>query len=205
MASQQAAVTLRGFVGTDPILRGVEGVNTVATFRVGTTRSYYHRDRGTWVECPTTWITVKAFRKLAENVGRSVHKRDAVIVTGMLGTDSWQTENGESRSAIVLEATAIGHDLNFGFTRLNRIEKPADAQQPAAGEQAQAAPAAAMPAGAPQAGAAAVQPVHIDVPPAQDGAPAAQGAALPGDAQQTPAEAPAAAGEDLGASDGPEF
>lgn len=122
MAMQQATAIITGFVGTDPIARGANGL-TVSTFRVASTRSYFHRERNTWVDCPTTWITVKAFRNLSDNVQSSIRKGDAVLVVGYLVTEQWRTEQGENRTTITLEATNIGHDINHGITSLRKVER----------------------------------------------------------------------------------
>ena len=208
MASQQATVTLTGFVGTDPVLRGGEsGTGGVTTFRLGTTRSYYHREQGAWVDRPTTWITVKAFRRLAQNVASSVRKRDAVIVTGTLGTDRWTTNQNEERSALVIEATAVGHDLNHGISSYRRDPKvgeappapvaPAVMPQQAAGTVPAVAPGAMpgmapMPEGTVMAGASAGAP-PTEAPGTQAAAPPAEGVA------------PAAGGEFSDGGDGEAF
>lgn len=158
MAMQQATAIITGFVGTDPIARGANGL-TVSTFRVASTRSYFHRERNTWVDCPTTWITVKAFRNLSDNVQNSIRKGDAVLVVGSLVTEQWRTEQGENRTSITLEATNIGHDINHGITSLRKVERrePVTPQTGAGAPQVSAAGAVtgADPfAGATQAGQA---------------------------------------------------
>ena len=126
--SQQANITINGFVGADPVsfgqAQGVQG----CSFRLGCTRRYFHNTRKEWVDQPTTWITVKAFRTLASNVLLSVHKGDPVVVTGMLSTENWQ-QDGANRSRIVIEANTIGHDLALGvstFQRARVANKPSD-------------------------------------------------------------------------------
>lgn len=128
MAMQQATVVFTGYVGTDPVLRGPEG-NEVASFRVGSTRSYFNREQNRWVDFPTTWLTVKAFRSLAANARNSLHVGDPVIVAGLLNTDQWTNEQGEERSMVVLEASAIGHDINFGASSFRKFEKPRQSTQ----------------------------------------------------------------------------
>lgn len=123
---QQTTVTITGFVGADPVRFGREGAPSACSFRVGSTRSYFHAASNEWKDHPTTWVTIKAFRSLAEHVLGSLHKGDPVIVTGRLGTESWQ-QDGNPRSRMVLEAGAVGHDMSFGTSVLNRSRVPAEA------------------------------------------------------------------------------
>ena len=117
--SQQANITINGFVGADPVsfgqAQGVQG----CSLRLGCTRRYFHGTRKEWVDQPTTWITVKAFRTLASNVLLSVHKGDPIVVTGMLNMENWQ-QDGANRSRIVIEANTIGHDLTLGVSTFQR-------------------------------------------------------------------------------------
>ncbi|KAB7790017.1 single-stranded DNA-binding protein [Bifidobacterium leontopitheci] len=123
MAIQQGMVTITGFIGAEPESYSKAGAKDVCSFRVGSTRGYRELKTGQWRSLPTTWLTVKAFRTLAVNVRHSLHRGDAVIVTGVLATDEWVTQKGEKRSRTVLEASNIGHDLNYGITELKRVMK----------------------------------------------------------------------------------
>lgn len=69
---------------------------------------------------PTTWMSVRCFDTLASNATGSLHKGDPVIVAGHLITDEW-TVGDQPRSEVVLQADAIGHDLNNGISRFTRV------------------------------------------------------------------------------------
>lgn len=123
MAIQQGQITITGFAGNDPTLRGGQDESRSACrFRLASTRGYMDRN-GVWREQATTWGTVKAFRTLALNVVNSVRKGDAVIVTGILTTETWRAENGDTRSSMIIEASNIGHDLNYGVSAMRKIAK----------------------------------------------------------------------------------
>lgn len=121
--AQQGMVTITGYAGNNPVEFGRQGGPAACTFRLGCTRGYYDASR-VWHNHPTTWITVKAFRRLAEHVGLSIRKGDAVIVVGLLNTETW-TQQGEERSRIVIDATSVGPDLNGGVATLRKLQKPA--------------------------------------------------------------------------------
>ena len=121
--SQQGSITINGFVAADPVSFGQAQGIEACSFRLGCTRRYYNSTKREWIEHPTTWMTVKAFRSLATNVRFSVHKGDPLLVTGLLNTETWQ-HDGTNRSRIVVEATAIGHDLALGVSTYQRTKAP---------------------------------------------------------------------------------
>ena len=49
-----------------------------------------------------------------------------------LSTEEWTTQNDERRSRIVVEATNIGHDINYGVSELKKFQK-SDRDAPAQG------------------------------------------------------------------------
>ena len=132
MAIQQGTVTITGFVGSMPVPFGRSGGVEGCSFRMGSTRRYRDGGTGEWHNLPTTWITVKAFRTLASNARMSLHVGEAAIVTGVLSTEEWTTQNDERRSRIVVEATNIGHDINYGVSELKKFQK-SDRATPAQG------------------------------------------------------------------------
>lgn len=126
MALQQGLVTITGRVGSAPQGFGHSSPPTICTFRLACTRGYYDMNRQ-WKTTPTTWITVKTYRALAGNVLSSVRLGQPVIATGVLATEEWATETGEKRTRIVLEASNVGHDLNYGTTHLAQPSRSAGA------------------------------------------------------------------------------
>ncbi|RFT37967.1 single-stranded DNA-binding protein, partial [Bifidobacteriaceae bacterium NR003] len=115
MAQQQSTVTISGYVGSEPVSFGRSENSPACSLRIASTQSYYRNDEQQWHERPTTWMTVKAYRTLASNVLKSVHKGDAIVVYGNLSTESW-TKDGNDYNRVILEASTIGHDLNRGTT-----------------------------------------------------------------------------------------
>lgn len=117
-------ITFCGWVGSDVTLAEIAPGLPVATFRVGTTPRRFRN--GQWEDGPTSWFTVKAWRRLAEHVHTSVANGDPVVVQGRLVADVWKREDGTSSTRYVVVAQAVGHDLNLGtglFTRSARREQ----------------------------------------------------------------------------------
>ena len=112
-------VVIRGYLGTNPKRFEANG-STGCSFRLATTRGYFDRRTQQWKESPTTWVSVRAFRVLAENILTSLYKGDPVIVAGELVTDEW-TQDGARRTSLSLQANCAGPDLNQGiFARFTR-------------------------------------------------------------------------------------
>lgn len=122
MAMTRGTITIAGFVGNDPVKRGTQEL-PVMSFRLGSNRRRFNKATQQWEDYPTTWVTVKAFRNLAENAHSSLQRGDSVLVTGMLTTEQWVTDQGEERTRNVIEASNIGHDMNFGTTRLKKVTR----------------------------------------------------------------------------------
>ena len=113
-------VTLQGWVGGEVTVREANGAS-VSTFRVGCTPRYVRA--GAWVDGPTSWYTVNAWRTLGGNVAESVRKGDGVVVHGKMRTDVWERE-GQPRSVThVVEASFVGHDLSKGTSRFQRVSR----------------------------------------------------------------------------------
>jgi single-strand DNA-binding protein len=116
-------ITVQGFVGGVVSLKRA-GDTEVATFRLGSTPRYYNRRSEQWVDAPTQWYTVNAWRGMARNVASSLIKGDGVTVVGRLNVSTWTAQDGSERLTLEIEATSVGHDLRHGTTRLARNEKP---------------------------------------------------------------------------------
>lgn len=124
-------VTAVGWAATDP--REVVGGGVPFTsFRLATTPRRYDNRRDGWVDGRTEWITVKLFRETAHNVAASVRKGQPLVVHGRLHTEEWNGPDG-TRTSLVLEAIALGHDLTRGrgeFVRRTYTNGVADGAEP---------------------------------------------------------------------------
>lgn len=111
MSRNDLMVTAVGWAATKP--KEVTGGVPFTSFRLASTPRFFDTRQGAWVDGRTEWVTVKVFRDIALNVAASIGKGDPVLVHGRLCTEEWQSESG-LRTAMVIEATALGHDLTRG-------------------------------------------------------------------------------------------
>jgi single-strand DNA-binding protein len=109
-----SSITISGLVATTPRhLITQEGL-PITSFRLA---EHDSKDPNS----TTNWYTVSAFRQLAINTASSVSKGDRVIVSGLMKIRDW--DNGErTGTSVEIEATALGHDLEWGTTEFHRTQ-----------------------------------------------------------------------------------
>jgi len=83
-----------GHVGADPEIKTV-GTDTVANFRIGCSENW--TDKNGQKQIRTEWISLVAWRKLAEIVEKYVKKGQLVYVEGRMTTRSWEDKDGAKR------------------------------------------------------------------------------------------------------------
>ena len=135
MSTNELMLTLVGWVATEPKIYTGVGNTPFTSFRMASTRRYFDRAAGAWVDGRTEWFTIKAWRQQAQNVAESLRKSDPVIVQGRLVTEEWTGPDGP-RTTLVLEAAAIGPDLSFGQARFARVVHVSAGQRDEAGGEA---------------------------------------------------------------------
>jgi single-strand DNA-binding protein len=123
--SQDNQITLRGFVTAEPKFRQtVQTATPVTEIRVGSTPRRLNRETGEWQEAPTSYYTVKCWRRLAVNAVSSLHKGDMVVVRGRFYMNSWVDSQQRPRATLEIEADSVGHDLAYGWSHFLRGTRP---------------------------------------------------------------------------------
>ncbi len=132
----ESLITLQGWLGSDVTLRQA-GESTVGSFRLGCTPRRFQRRTESWVDGETQWYTVNVWRALGEHCSRSLRRGDPVVVHGRLNARTYVNKSDIEVTSFEVEAVFVGHDLNRGtsaFTKTPREDRPAETQQPAAGQ-----------------------------------------------------------------------
>ena len=106
MADGLNRVLLVGNVGMDPELKYTQGGQAVLRLRVATSESYL--DKAGQRQDKTEWHTVIIWGKRAEGLNKILVKGSGVWIEGKLQTRSWESQQGEKRSATEVNASNIG-------------------------------------------------------------------------------------------------
>jgi single-strand DNA-binding protein len=117
-------VTLVGNVTRDPEIRYTPSGQTVASFGLAVNRRWQNRQTNEWEE-QTSFIDVKCWSQMAENVSESIQRGTRVIVTGRLEQRSWETDTGEKRSKIEVVADEVAPSLRWATATVTKIERSA--------------------------------------------------------------------------------
>ncbi len=114
-------VTIVGNLTDDPELRFTSQGTAVANFRLAVTARV--RDGDSWKDGETSFFRVNVWRQLAENATETLHKGTRCIVVGRLRMRSWETPDGDKRSAIEIEADEVGPSLKWATAKVDRTGK----------------------------------------------------------------------------------
>ena len=116
-------ILIRGFTASDPALSTLPNGVPVVNFRLASTPRWQDAT-GTWKEGTTNWYTVKAYRRLAQNIAPSIEKGQPLVVSGRQRISRWNREDGTQGTTVEVDALGIGHDLNYGTSTFARtVEK----------------------------------------------------------------------------------
>ena len=115
-------VTVIGNVTRDPELRFTPSGQAIATFGLAVNRRWQNRQTQEWEE-QTSFIDVKCWAQMADNVGESVQKGTRVLVTGRLEQRSWETDNGDKRSKVEVVADEIAPSLRWATAEVTKNER----------------------------------------------------------------------------------
>jgi single-strand DNA-binding protein len=111
-------VTLIGNLTDDPELRFTPNGAAVANFRLAVTPRVRQGD--TWTDGETSFFRINCWRALAENVTESLSKGARAIVIGRLRMRSWETDAGEKRSVVEVEADEVAPSLKWATAQVKR-------------------------------------------------------------------------------------
>ena len=118
MASMNQVVIV-GNLTDDPELRYTPNGAAVVKFRVAVNRRYQDQ-AGQWKDGETSYFTVNGWRTLAENVAESLSRGSRVVVVGRLQMRSWETQEGEKRTVVEIEADEIGPSLRWATAKVEK-------------------------------------------------------------------------------------
>ncbi|HSJ50383.1 MAG TPA: single-stranded DNA-binding protein [Actinomycetota bacterium] len=121
-------VALVGNITDDPELRYTQSGAALANFTVAV--SHRSKHNGEWQDVNDGFFRCTAWRSVAENAARSLHKGDRVLVTGKLIQRTFEVE-GQKRSTVEIQVNHVGPDLQFATAEVTKTSA-GDSPAPAA-------------------------------------------------------------------------
>ncbi len=102
-----------GRMGRDPEVRAIPSGSKVAEFGIACTEKF--KDANGQTQEVTEWVSVVAWKKLAEIIERIGKKGQLVLVVGKMKTKSWEDPNGikKYKTEIIASQWQILNDPNF--------------------------------------------------------------------------------------------
>ncbi len=128
------SITVVGNMTRDPELKFLNSGQAAVRISIAVNRRWQNRTTQEWEE-RVSYFEVTGYGALAENAANSLAKGTRVVVTGRLEQRSWETDNGEKRSVVEINADEIAPSLRFAtavVTRTPRPDSPAREERPAA-------------------------------------------------------------------------
>lgn len=110
--ADETSITIRGRLTADPNLRFVQSGAPVVNFDVATNSRRFNKQTNEWEDSETTFYPVSLWGTGAENVAETLRKGQMVIVSGHIGSRSWEAE-GQKRTRMEVKALAVGLDLTW--------------------------------------------------------------------------------------------
>jgi single-strand DNA-binding protein len=116
----ETVITVVGNLTADPELRYTQSQLAVVNFTIASTPRNFDRASGEWKDGEALFLRASVWREFAEHVAGSLTKGMRVIATGRLRQRSYETREGEKRTAIELEVDEIGPSLRYATAQVTR-------------------------------------------------------------------------------------
>ena len=116
------AITVVGNVTRDPELKFLNSGQAALKLSVAVNRRWQNRQTQEWEE-RVSYFEVVGYGAMAENAANSLVKGSRVIVSGRLEQRTWETENGDKRSIVEINADEIGPSLKWATAVVTRTPR----------------------------------------------------------------------------------
>ena len=119
----ETIITVVGNLTADPELRYTQNGLAVANFTIASTPRTFDRAANDWKDGEALFLRASVWREFAEHVAGSLTKGSRVIATGRLKQRSYETKEGERRTAIELEVDEIGPSLRYATAKVTKANR----------------------------------------------------------------------------------
>ncbi|MGC5614688.1 single-stranded DNA-binding protein [Georgenia sp. Z1491] len=116
-------ITVVGNLTADPELRFTPSGAAVANFTVASTPRQFDRQSNEWKDGETLFMRCSVWRDAAENVAESLTKGMRVMVQGRLVQRSFETQQGEKRTVVEMQADEVAPSLRYATAKVTRTQR----------------------------------------------------------------------------------
>lgn len=116
----ETQITIVGNLTSDPNLRFTPSGAPVANFRVASTPRTFDRQTNEWRDGEALFVDCAVWRQYAEHVAETLTKGMRVIVQGRLKARSFETREGERRTAWEIDVDEVGPSLRYATAQVQR-------------------------------------------------------------------------------------
>lgn len=113
-------ITVVGNLTADPELRYTPNGFAVANFTIASTPRTFDRQSNQWQDGEPLFLRASVWREHAENVAATLTKGQRVIAQGKLKQRSYESREGEKRTAFELDVDEIGPALRYSTAQVTR-------------------------------------------------------------------------------------
>ncbi|MGH9019736.1 MAG: single-stranded DNA-binding protein [Acidimicrobiales bacterium] len=117
------SITIVGNITRDPELKFLNSGQAAVRFSVAVNRRWQNRQTQEWEE-RVSYFEVTGYGAMAENAANSLTKGSRVVVNGRLEQRSWETEQGDKRSIVEINADEIAPSLRFATAVVTKTPRP---------------------------------------------------------------------------------
>jgi single-strand DNA-binding protein len=119
-----------GNLTDDPELRFTQNGTPVANFRLAVNQRVKEAD-GSWRDGEASFFKINVWRDQAENVAESLGKGNRAVVLGRLRSRSWETPEGEKRTATEIDADEVAPSLKWATATPQRADRSRNGERAA--------------------------------------------------------------------------
>ena len=114
-------ITLVGNVTREPELKFLNSGTASVKFGLAVNKRWQNKQTQEWEEA-VSFFDVVAYGPIAENIANSLHKGNRAIVSGSVEQRTWETDKGEKRSVVEINAAEVGPSLRFNAVDIHGRE-----------------------------------------------------------------------------------
>ena len=121
--SGESIITLVGNCVNDPELKFLPSGVAVCNWTIASTPRACDKASNEWKDGDPMFLGCSIWRQAAENCAESLTKGMRVIVQGRLKSRSYETRDGEKRTAFEIDVEEVGPSLTWATARVTRNDR----------------------------------------------------------------------------------